>query len=370
MAALALACVVVGAVQAGDDGELRAPLDRLRTRSATNRWNAVRDQWTPLNAPFDGDGLTTERNAPDDQSQEPAAASAGSSPAAPRLANRLPTSAAESVDVNSARRDDTAGERSAGESEPRAATDVSPRSLPEGESSPESRPRLSVPNLNRGVRLDRAEPAVSIDQRSSRQFDDLQEPSPAPPSPVTIRLFDDSGDESSLSQARRDEEDTALRPISQIEPFRDYSPDGKDPCQILCPKPDDCEDDGDSICPPPYDFAPQGSTERLFPHLDYCWAASDLYHNPLYFEDPTLERYGHVRCNEFVQPFSSMGRFSFRFLTLPYQVALDPVCRRHYALGWYRPGEPAPKLNYQIPWNAKATATAAGVYTGLFFLIP
>ena len=67
---------------------------------------------------------------------------------------------------------------------------------------------------------------------------------------------------------------------------------------------------------------------------------------------------------------STMARFGAQFVGLPYQMALDPVCRRQYALGWYRPGDFAPKKIYQVPLNGRAAATAAGVYAGLFWLVP
>ncbi|MFO1094798.1 MAG: hypothetical protein U0992_16060 [Planctomycetaceae bacterium] len=110
--------------------------------------------------------------------------------------------------------------------------------------------------------------------------------------------------------------------------------------------------------------------ERYFPHLQFQWAASDLFHNPLYFENPALERYGHAHVHDCVEPFYSMARFSAAFVTLPYQIALDSPCRRQYALGWYRPGDFAPKLIYQPPLNARAAVGAAAAYTGLIFSCP
>jgi hypothetical protein len=39
-----------------------------------------------------------------------------------------------------------------------------------------------------------------------------------------------------------------------------------------------------------------------------------------------------------------------------------------YTLGYYRPGECAPKKYYRITWNAHAATVEAGVWTGLIFL--
>lgn len=108
---------------------------------------------------------------------------------------------------------------------------------------------------------------------------------------------------------------------------------------------------------------------RVFADTVFAWHPSNFHHYPLYFEDVALERYGHTH-HPLVQPFVSIGRFSGQLLMLPYQMTLDPVNKEVYALGYYRPGDCAPKLRYQVPWNGTAAAVEAGVLTGLFFLIP
>ena len=95
----------------------------------------------------------------------------------------------------------------------------------------------------------------------------------------------------------------------------------------------------------------------------YHWAASNLYHNPLYFEDPALERYGHT-YNKFLQPFASAGRMTAQLVGLPYQMAIDPKNRRRYSLGWIRPGDCAPKLKYQVPLNRKAALVQGAAVLG------
>ncbi|GIX04496.1 MAG: hypothetical protein KatS3mg114_0365 [Planctomycetaceae bacterium] len=107
---------------------------------------------------------------------------------------------------------------------------------------------------------------------------------------------------------------------------------------------------------------------RQFPEVLMLWQAANFYHYPLYFEDPALERYGHY--TPWVQPVISAARFSGQLLLLPYQMAIDPPLKPTYSLGWYRPGDVAPKLHYQIPLHLGAAAVQAGVVTGLAFLIP
>jgi hypothetical protein len=136
-----------------------------------------------------------------------------------------------------------------------------------------------------------------------------------------------------------------IKPISEIVPY--FQPDPM---------------------PVPNDL-PTSPTDRGFVPTEFAWSASNVYHNPLYFEDFALERYGHTH-HPVVQPFVSIGKFTGQFIGLPYKMAIDPVWDEEYVLGWYRPGELAPHLFYQVPWNWRAAATAAGTYTGLIFLFP
>jgi hypothetical protein len=99
------------------------------------------------------------------------------------------------------------------------------------------------------------------------------------------------------------------------------------------------------------------------------WAPTNLWHHPLYFEDPALERYGHT-YHPLVQPFASSGRFAVQLVGLPYQMALHPIHAKEYTLGYYRPGEYAPKLHYQIPFNTEAALVQAAAVTGFLFIFP
>ena len=99
------------------------------------------------------------------------------------------------------------------------------------------------------------------------------------------------------------------------------------------------------------------------------WAPTNFYHYPLYFEDPALERYGHA-YHPIVQPIVSTGLFAGQLVGLPYQMVINPVHSKQYALGYYRPGEPAPKKHYQIPWNNEAVVMQTAAVVGLFLIIP
>lgn len=188
-------------------------------------------------------------------------------------------------------------------------------------------------------------------------------PTVATPGPIVVPPEPDAVDSAKPNPRR-------LRPISEITPSFDYDPGAKYPCEHLCPRdPRFCPADAQDECPLEEDRELLTPAQRHFSHMHYLWCASNLYHNPLYFEDVSLERYGHVKCNEYVQPFVSVGRFGVQLLALPYQMALDNPHDCRYALGYYRPGDCAPRLHYRAPLNARAAAASLPVYTGAVFLL-
>ncbi len=168
----------------------------------------------------------------------------------------------------------------------------------------------------------------------------------------------DDKDEANDDQyvAKEDEADRLLkRKLTDIRPTLSYAWGDKD------------EDDL------PTDFYKQMDNGEymvsIAPRTVLQWEPTNLWYYPLYFEDPGLERYGHTR-RDWVQPFVSTGRFFGQVATLPYQMALHPPKCPEYALGYYQPGEWAPKKRYQVPFNEEATATQFLWMAGLILLIP
>ena len=160
------------------------------------------------------------------------------------------------------------------------------------------------------------------------------------------------------------------KPITSILPYYDYLPGGEDPCEYLCPRPEGCEDDEDAPpCPELVALPDVSLAGRHFVDTHVLWEPANLFHNPLYFEDHALERYGHTH-HELLQPIVSIGKFGVQFIGLPYQMALNPAWECQSTLGWHRPGECVPYRYHLPPWNTKAALTAAGTYTGLIFLFP
>lgn len=169
-----------------------------------------------------------------------------------------------------------------------------------------------------------------------------------------------------------------LKKITEILPYEDYEPDPEtrrnNPCANLCPRPKDprCQAKSDQtalVCPEEIRFAREPFKGRTFQERLFPWVASNIHYNPLYFEDVPLERYGHSH-GDLIQPFVSVAKFGVQLVGLPYQMTIDPVRKKIYPLGYYRPGDCAPKKYYQIPFNLEAALREAGVWTALVFIFP
>ncbi|HUG69146.1 MAG TPA: hypothetical protein VMM76_15455 [Pirellulaceae bacterium] len=80
---------------------------------------------------------------------------------------------------------------------------------------------------------------------------------------------------------------------------------------------------------------------------EFNWAASDLFAQPAYFDDPVLERYGQTR-HPLVQPWLSGVHFFGQFPLMPYKIAIDRPYDSIYTLGYYRPGSPTPCLSRRL----------------------
>jgi hypothetical protein len=106
-----------------------------------------------------------------------------------------------------------------------------------------------------------------------------------------------------------------------------------------------------------------------FSYTDFHWAASNLRHRPLYFEDAMLERNGQA-YGPLVQPVASGARFFLTFPVLPYIMTVNPPYPAQSTLGYFRPGTAAPLLCQRPPLQLDAGVIEAGVWIGLIFLIP
>jgi hypothetical protein len=222
------------------------------------------------------------------------------------------------------------------------------------------------------------EPPATAKSKNDESYQSKELTEPAPIQPLAERLAA-LPEEPPVAEALPEPVTSPmqLKRISEIQPFYDYQPATAikgEVCWDLCPRPDGlpCKPDENGNlpeCPAEFRLSDTAYSNRMFSDCLYQWRASDQWFNPLYFEDPALERYGHVH-HECVQPFVSVGRFGVQLAGLPYQMTIDPVCKKMYNLGYYRAGECAPKKYYRIPWNTHAAVNEAAVWTGLIYIFP
>ena len=183
-------------------------------------------------------------------------------------------------------------------------------------------------------------------------------PLPEPASPGDVFLEDAFQGEDSEPETTIDDP-TQMKRITSILPYADYNPGTTVRAKV----------DPAVLAPEEVELGMGELEARQMPATLFQWQASNLNHYPLYFEDPGLERYGHT-WHPLFQPFHSVGRFGVQLAGLPYQMTIDPVWKRTYTLGWYRPGEPAPKQIETIPWHTGAAFNQAAVVTGMSFALP
>jgi hypothetical protein len=129
---------------------------------------------------------------------------------------------------------------------------------------------------------------------------------------------------------------------------------------------------GSEVDEPATPPTPQFGDARLaggWPITDFNWAATGMYHKPLYFEEVNLERYGYT-VSPVLQPLISGAHFFATIPVLPYKMTTHPPCECYYTLGHYRPGSCAPRRWHHEPWDPLAASVQAGVVVGLVYIIP
>ncbi|MDZ4817520.1 MAG: hypothetical protein SGJ20_00955 [Planctomycetota bacterium] len=111
------------------------------------------------------------------------------------------------------------------------------------------------------------------------------------------------------------------------------------------------------------------SPNRDWIEYTYYWQATAFCHQPLYFEEINLERYGHTAC-PLLQPVLSGAHFFGTVAILPYKMGLDHPSECIYTLGEYRPGDNVPWQRCPMRVTPDAIFAEGAVITGLILLIP
>ncbi len=132
---------------------------------------------------------------------------------------------------------------------------------------------------------------------------------------------------------------------------------------------EDIKDELEEPARPSSERPPGPGYNRDWTAMSYAWAAPVARHQPLYFEDPELERYGNEFCC--LQPVVSGTRFYLTFATMPYQMSIPNNAWFHvkYDLGHERPGNCVPYSIHTLPVDWTAGLSATGIITGITFAL-
>ncbi len=103
----------------------------------------------------------------------------------------------------------------------------------------------------------------------------------------------------------------------------------------------------------------------------YQWEAPGMCHQPLYFEEVSLERLGRRPIGpRFIQPAISAAHFFGTVPLLPYAIATNPPSVLVYTLGEYRPGSDVPCDLRRPPFSLRGLSVQSAAVTGLILMIP
>lgn len=100
----------------------------------------------------------------------------------------------------------------------------------------------------------------------------------------------------------------------------------------------------------------------------YTWTTPGFYHNPLYFEEINLERYGHSAG--WGQPVASAAHFFGTVAFLPYKMGAYPRCETLYTLGHRRPGNCVPHQVQWVPFSWRGIMYQGGATVGGAYYLP
>jgi len=126
-------------------------------------------------------------------------------------------------------------------------------------------------------------------------------------------------------------------------------------------KPEDLT--GSKRLPPECSLDNEPFRPRRWQPVTFAWTAASTCHNPLYFEDEQLERYGHAWGPARQAAVSAVQFFATVPLT-PYYMGVYPPNECIYDLGQYRPGSCAPYYLDPLPLSVRG-ALYEGAFLGL-----
>jgi len=99
------------------------------------------------------------------------------------------------------------------------------------------------------------------------------------------------------------------------------------------------------LFPPPEPYSRTTMDRAARPEIEFGWEATELFYQPLYFDDAPLERYGQTRCRG-LQPALSAVHFFGTMLLMPYRLIEDHPYGYISQMGYYRQGSATPPIRY------------------------
>lgn len=247
-----------------------------------------------------------------------------------------------------------------GDSQPHPFGGRSFRSPTDGMPAVAQRPALT----DDVIRSRKPEPAPVLDGLGI----DFPDPLPISPGEASSGIGTDRDDDMEEAGRRFDQWQVQLDPPCPAPDDKGFNTPIEDLDVDITPDPPE----GGADLPDLPKVCPHGQDQhvpRQWAPTTYTWKASGLCHNPLYFEDVHLERYGHS-WGPYLQPIISGGHFFLSTATLPYKMGLNPPGECIYTLGYYRPGSCAPYMLDPFPLSVRAAAAQAGAVTGMAFFLP
>ncbi|QDT26482.1 hypothetical protein Enr10x_17860 [Gimesia panareensis] len=194
-----------------------------------------------------------------------------------------------------------------------------------------------------------------IESESEPEFYFVQEPAAVPPAPETPLPMPETAKPDQKKSPRLVE--LGLKPLTSLT-LNTKPPTGDLPTNTAA----------EHLGEIPAEKVTMGTT-RDWQLVTKDWVAAAVPHNPLYFEEPYLERYGY-NYGAAIQPFISAGRFFGRIPALPYMIGAYPLYECQYTLGYERPGNCPPYQVERLPVSGRGALFESLTVTGLVFLIP
>jgi hypothetical protein len=104
---------------------------------------------------------------------------------------------------------------------------------------------------------------------------------------------------------------------------------------------------------------------------EFNWRPTNFFHQPLYFDDQPLERYGQT-LSPHLQPILSGTRFFLTFPIVPYKMGIDRTHDCISTLAYHRPGRCLPCIREKIipRFELDAGLLQAGTAVALVFMLP